>query len=102
GVRSQESGVRSQESGVRRKKKEKEEYFSLLFPAISNILNPYKMDNLVDSFNHENNAIVNNVKIEIQNQRDNLDDAKDKSGRLLRIIKIATAFTAGAELAEKG
>ncbi|MBD2421464.1 hypothetical protein H6G54_28055 [Anabaena cylindrica FACHB-243] len=41
-VRSQESGVRSQESGVR--SQEEEEYFSRLFPAISNILYPESLD----------------------------------------------------------
>ncbi|WP_144052374.1 hypothetical protein [Anabaena sp. PCC 7108] len=57
-----------------------------------------KMENLVDSLNHKDNNIV----IEIQNQRDNLDDAKDKFSGLLRIIEISSALAVGVGLAAQG
>jgi DNA repair exonuclease SbcCD ATPase subunit len=61
-----------------------------------------KMENLVDSLNHKNDTIVNNLRGEIQHQRDDLDDAKDKSNGLLKIIEIAGAFAAGIGLAAQG
>lgn len=61
-----------------------------------------KMENLVDSLNYKNDHIVNEIKIEIQTGKDDLEDAKDKSFDLLKIIEIADAFATGVGIAAQG
>ena len=60
------------------------------------------MENVVDSIKYKNDAIVNKITIEIQNQRDDLDDAKDKSISFLKIIEVAGTLAAGIGLAAQG
>ncbi|WP_174783576.1 hypothetical protein [Dolichospermum sp. UHCC 0259] len=61
-----------------------------------------KMENLVDSLNHKNDTIANNIKIEIQAGKDDLDDAQDKSSNLRRVLEIAASLSAGVGLAAQG
>ena len=61
-----------------------------------------KMENLVESLNHKDDTVANNINIEIQNQRDDVEDAKDKSNGLLQIIEIAGALAAGVGLLVQG
>lgn len=45
---------------------------------------------------------VNEIKIEIQTGKDDVEDAKDKSFDLLKIIEIADAFATGVGIAAQG
>ncbi len=58
-----------------------------------------KMENLVDSLNHKNDTIVNNVKVEIQNQKDDVEDAKDKRSDWLKIIHAASVLATSVGMA---
>ncbi|MFM2061450.1 MAG: hypothetical protein RLZZ507_1120 [Cyanobacteriota bacterium] len=61
-----------------------------------------KMENLVDSLNHKNDNIANEIKIEIQTGKDDLEDAKDKSFDLLKIIEVAGPIATGTGIAAQG
>jgi hypothetical protein len=61
-----------------------------------------KMENMVDSLNHKNDTITNNVNIEIQNKKDDLEDAKDKRFDWLRISQIAATLLTAAGMAAQG
>ncbi len=54
-----------------------------------------KMESSVDSLNHKNDHIVNGIKIEIQNAKDDRDDAQDKSINLEKVAAIAAALLTG-------
>ena len=61
-----------------------------------------KMENLVDSVNHRNDDITNNITIEIHNQKDDLEDAKDKRFDWLQISQIAAALLTAVGMAAQG
>jgi hypothetical protein len=61
-----------------------------------------KMENLVDSVNHRNDDITSNITIEIHNQRDDLEDAKDKRFDWLKISQIAATLLTAAGMAAQG
>jgi len=54
------------------------------------------------ALNHKNDKISNNIKIEIQNAKDDRDDAQDKSINLEKVAAIAAALLTGVGLAAQG
>ena len=57
------------------------------------------MSNVVDSLNHKNDTIVNDINSEIQTQKDDLEDVKEKSGSLRKIREICAALATFIQLA---
>jgi peptidoglycan hydrolase CwlO-like protein len=60
------------------------------------------MENLENSLDHKNDGIVNNITIEIQNQKDDLEDAKDKRFDWLKISQIAATLLTAFGMAAQG
>jgi archaellum component FlaC len=49
-----------------------------------------QMEKMVDSLNHQNEGVTVNIRLEIQQQRDDTQDAKDQGNILQQIGDIAT------------
>ena len=47
-----------------------------------------KMDQVVESLNHKNEKVINNIRGDMQQQKDDIDDAKKKCNVIGEIINI--------------
>jgi len=58
-----------------------------------------KMEDVVDSLNHNQEQVINNIRIDIQQGKDDAEDAKDKGNAFRKIIEAAIGLTVGATVA---
>ncbi|MEA5623341.1 hypothetical protein [Nostoc sp. UHCC 0251] len=61
-----------------------------------------QMENLLGSLNHKNEQVIVNINNEIQQQKDESEDAKEKGDSLKEIVQIAGGLAAGAGVAASG
>lgn len=51
-----------------------------------------KMEQVVNSLNHKNEGVINNIRGDIRQQKDDIDDAKGKCNLVGEMINIATSL----------
>lgn len=61
-----------------------------------------KMEEVVDSLNHNQEQVINNIKIDIQQGKDDIEDAKDKGNALKKVIEVAIALLTAGGMAASG
>ena len=57
------------------------------------------MEEVVDSLNHNQEQVINNIRIDIQQGKEDVEDANDKGNDLKRIIEVAAQLIGAVGLA---
>lgn len=61
-----------------------------------------KMEDVVDSLNHNQEQVINNIRIDIQQGKDDAEDAKDKGNAFRKIIEVAAQLIGAVGIAATG
>jgi chromosome segregation ATPase len=61
-----------------------------------------KMEEVLDSLNHNQKRVINNIRIDIQQQKEDIEVANDKGNALKKVIEVATQLIGAAGLAATG